>query len=236
MLVSFASVAVSLWLGLVAVACLHHIWRAVAPHGNGHGERDFGRSTRGEHCRDHRWGEPASEGWIPIVCRWVAGVLRAFTDGCRITLSGIKESVLKILQRSHAANPSLSPPSSALSENSNAGTASLDRLEDTEAKVLPPDPPERSIKGNRGSRLAKRPSEMRRESAQLKQRRTKLQPGQKDAEVSRKLSKARPEKKATEKKTRAINQAVTKSTKKTIRSKPAVAAACKPPTTPRISV
>jgi hypothetical protein len=235
MLISFANVAVSLWLGLVAVACLHRIWRAVVPHGDGHCERDYGRSTRGEHCRNHRWGEPGSEGLIPIACRWVAGVLRAFTDGCRITLSRIKESISKILQGPHPANTSLSLSSPAPSEISDAGTASLNDVEDTQATVLQPDRPAGTIKGNRGTRLAKRPSEMRRESSQLKQRRTKLQPGEKGAAVSGKLSKARPEKKADEKKTRAMNRAVTKSTKKTARTKPAVTAASKPPTTTRIS-
>ena len=69
---SFASVAVALWLGIVAVACLYQVWRAVTNHSNLYGNRDYQRGTRGENTRDYRHLNPAAEGLIPIACRSVA--------------------------------------------------------------------------------------------------------------------------------------------------------------------
>jgi hypothetical protein len=82
MMFSFASVAVALWLGIVAVACLHQVWRAVTNHPNLYGNRDYQRGTRGENTRDYRHLNPAAEGLIPIACRSVVHILGALTNVC----------------------------------------------------------------------------------------------------------------------------------------------------------
>ena len=100
MMFSFASVAVALWLGIVAVACLHQVWRAVTNHPNLYGNRDYQRGTRGENNRDYRHLNPAAEGLIPIACRSVVHILRALTIVVRATFSCGVEWIRKTLGRS----------------------------------------------------------------------------------------------------------------------------------------
>ncbi len=84
MLFSFASIAVSLWLGLVAVACLHRLWRAAANDGSGCGHRDYPHAAGENH---HRHRDPDSEGLISIACRSLAHASRAIINVVRTGLN-----------------------------------------------------------------------------------------------------------------------------------------------------
>jgi hypothetical protein len=61
MLFSFASVAISLWLGLVAVGCLRRLWGASANDGSGYSGRDYARAANSENHHRHR--DLGSEGF-----------------------------------------------------------------------------------------------------------------------------------------------------------------------------
>ncbi len=72
MLFSFATVAISLWLGLVAVGCLRRLWRASANDGSGYGGRDHPRVAGSENHHRHR--DLGSEGLISMISRSLIAV------------------------------------------------------------------------------------------------------------------------------------------------------------------
>lgn len=232
MLVSFASVAVSLWLGLVAIACLHGVWRAVAHHESGQSDRDYGHSTRGERYRHHRWGDSASEGLIPIGWRSAVGLLLTVTHGFRATLGRIGQWISKMLRPSAATHTHLSQSFPVPSGIANASTPCLKAsVEGDTPKTLAPNSPEVATKCERVTRESKQISKTSRESSQSKQGRISRQGTETDRASSRKLPKARAQKK-----TPTVNRSLRNTAKKTARTKPKVSAVSKLPSIPKINV
>ena len=231
MLVSFASVAVSLWLGLVAIACLHGVWRAVAHHESGQSDRDYGHSTRGERYRNHRWGDSASEGLIPIAWRSAVGLLLTVTHGFRATLGRMGQWISKMLRPAAAAHTPLSQSFPIPSGIANASTPCLKAsVEDDTPKTLAPNRPE-ATKRERMTRESKQISKTSCESSQSKPGRINRPSTETDRASSRKLSKARAQKKSP-----TVNRSLRNTAKKTARSKPQVSAVSKSPSIPKINL
>ncbi len=165
-MLSFASVALSLWLGLVAAACLRLVWRAAMNHSRGFSDHDFSRSIRGETCRDHNQRGPVSLGLIPTACRSVAHALRALTNAVLATLKRTTETILKALHPRGKIDPSLKQ--SLPGPFAETQTADLQiPVETPVAEIL--DSPKGTAKGKRVARISRQNSPNRRETPQSKQ-------------------------------------------------------------------
>jgi hypothetical protein len=133
MTVSFVSVAVVLWLGFVAAAGLHQVWRAVTNHPNLYGNRDYQRNSRDENNRNYRHRNTTSEGLFPIAYRSVEHILRALTNALRATFSRGVEWMRKMWRRSGTVRSSADQSSGAPVGTSEAGTG----YTPVPAKIIP---------------------------------------------------------------------------------------------------
>ncbi len=106
MLFSFASVAISLWLGLVAVGCLRRLWRASANDGSGYGGRDYPRVAGSENHHRHR--DLGSEGLISKISQSLIAVSHILTNVIRAALSRPREWISKMFRRSEISHPLVS--------------------------------------------------------------------------------------------------------------------------------
>ena len=114
MLFSFATLAVWLWLGLVAVACLHRLWRATEDEGGGYGSRDYPRATGGENHRRHR--DFSSEGPISIARRSLVSISCAVINAIQAGLSRAFQWICKIFRSTESPQDSMSRPSPTAAE------------------------------------------------------------------------------------------------------------------------
>jgi hypothetical protein len=114
MLFSFANLAVSLWLGLIALACLRWAWRIATDRGNGHPGRDYSRAhNSSESYRNHQPKDRRSRDSFSAGSRSVASIFRKLVNIFRAAFDRIIHSFLE-LPWSAAAPPSPTPPSPAL--------------------------------------------------------------------------------------------------------------------------
>ena len=107
MLFSFASVAISLWLGLVAVGCLRRLWGASANDGSGYSGRDYARAANSENHHRHR--DLGSEGLISTISQSLIAVSHVLTNVIRAALSRTRESIWKMFRRSEIPLPLVTP-------------------------------------------------------------------------------------------------------------------------------
>jgi len=109
MLFSFASVAISLWLGLVAIGCLRRLWRASANDGGGYSGRDYPRVANSENHHRHR--DLGSEGLISTISQSLIAVSHVLTNVIRAALSRARELMSKMFRGSEISHPLVSPTS-----------------------------------------------------------------------------------------------------------------------------
>lgn len=225
MLFSFASVAVSLWLGLVAVACLHRLWRAAANDGSGYGHRDYSRAP-GENR--HRHGDPDSEGLITIACRSLANAWRAIINVVRTRLSRAAEWVSRKFCISKLFGRSADPSSPTPLGISNEVPGSQPAPPKTESpNTLPSNQSDGAPRRKRATRISRQTAESRTEFSQPRQRKMNKQA----AGRASKLPKAHSEKKS-----RKMNKVATNTAKKTGRTKAKISVASSASLSPKISL
>ena len=230
MLFSFASVALSVWLGVVAFACLRRVWRAAANHCDGHSNHDYARSTRGENYREHRRGDRGSEGLMLIACRSILSFLRSVTNAFRAVFNRTNEWISTMLRGPETANRPLGQISSIPSGISDTPPVRLQaQAKDGVPKLLLPN---RSVpaKGKRRAQGSRQNLRTRCKSPQSKQLKIdKVR--ETDAAVALELPKGNSEKKP-EKASRArVNTA-----KEIVRKKPKRSSVSNSALTSKISV
>jgi hypothetical protein len=223
MLFSFASVAVSLWLGLVAVACLHRLWRAAANDGSGYGHRDYSRAS-GENR--HRHGDPDSEGLITVACRSLANAWRAIVNAVQTRLSRgagwISRNFSKLFRRS--VDP-LSPKPLGISKEVPASQPVP--LKSESPNTLPSNQSDGAARSKRATRISRQTAESRTEFSQPRQRKMNKQ-------AAGTASKFRKD--HSEKNSRKMNKVATNTAKKTGRTKTKISAASSASLSPKISL
>ena len=226
MLFSFASVAVSLWLGLVAVACLHRLWRAAANDGSGYGHRDYPRAP-GENRGRHR--DPDPEGLISIACRSLANASHAIVNVVRTGLSRAagwisrKFCFSKLFRRSVGR---LSPTPLGMS-NEVPGSQPVPPKSDS-PKTLPSNQSGgAAAKRKRATRISRQTAENRTESSQPRQRKMNKQA----AGTASKLRKDHSEKKS-----RKMDNVATNTAKKAARTKTKISPRSSASLSPKISL
>jgi hypothetical protein len=225
MLFSFTSVAVSLWLGLVAVACLHRLWRAAANDGSGYGHRDYPRAS-GENRHRHR--DPDSEGLIAIACRSLANASRAIINVVQTRLSRAAGwisrnfSFSKLFRRSVDR---LSPTPLSIS-NEVPGSQPVPTKSES-PKTLPSNQSDGAARRKRATRISRKTAESRTEFSQPRQRKMNKQ-------AAGAASKLRKDQSA--KKSRKMDKDATNTAKKPARTKTKISAASSASLSPKISL
>jgi hypothetical protein len=231
MLFSFASIAVSLWLGLVAVACLHRLWRATANHGNGYSNRDYSRAAGGENRQDYHRGDRRSGGLISIACRWVISVSQVVINIFRAALSRTTGWIPKMFRRSEPPHRPIAQPSSISLGIPNAlSVASEVPAKGDTPKTLTLDRSAGAAKRKRAPHVSSQTSEARCESSQPKQSKTNRRVTRAGTPTPLELPEGHSRKKPQKLKV------LTNTVKKTARAKPKVSAAAKVPLIPKTSI
>jgi hypothetical protein len=230
MLFSFATFAVSLWLGLVAVACLHRLWRAAASEGGGYGSRNYPRATGGEN--HHRDRDGGSDGPISVAHRSLVSVSCAVVNVIQAGLSRAIEWVSKIFRLSRPSQSSGSRLSSTTVDDLNCPSASQQISQSNGSVVsVPPRRQAGPAQRKRARRTLKETQEPRLKSAEPRLRKNDNQPTEKVARMAPKLRKDHSAKKSQK-----TNTAVTKTAKKITRTKGKVSLASNSSLTPKVSV
>ena len=225
MLFSFASIAVSLWLGLVAVACLHRLWRAAANDGSGCGHRDYPRAAGENH---HRHRDPDSEGLISIACRSLANASHAIINVVRTGLSRAagwisqKFCSSKLFRRSVGR---LSPIPLGISNEVPGPQPVPPKNESPE--TLPSNQSDGAARRKRAARISRQTAESRTECSQPGPRKTNKQ-------VAGTASKLRKD--HSEKRSGKMNKVATNTAKRTARTKTKISAASRASLSPKTSL
>ena len=225
MLFSFASIAVSLWLGLAAVACLHRLWRAAANDGSGCGHRDYPRPPSENR---HRHRDPDSEGLISIACRSLANAWRAIINVVRTGLSRAagfisqKFCPSKLFRRSVGG---LSPIPLGTSNEVPGSQPVPPKNESPE--TLPSNQSDGAARRKRATRISRQTAESRTECSQPHHRKMNKQA----AGTASKLRKDHSEKKS-----RKMNKVATNTAKRTARTKTKISAASSASLSPKTSL
>jgi hypothetical protein len=225
MLFSFASIAVSLWLGLVAVAGIHRLWRAVAGHDNAYSNRDSSHSARGENHRDYHRDSRRGETVISIAYRSVISVLHAVINAIGTACGRTTEWFSRIFRRSQAIH---SPGSQSLPISAGMANALPESMQ-IRAKSEPPkalslDRPGGATKKKGATLVSRETSKTRRASSQANPRKIDRRALEPDAGTVRELGKD-----PSEKQPKKLNYARTKTAKKTARTKSPVSKAALTP-------
>jgi hypothetical protein len=230
MLFSFATVAISFWLGLVAVACLHWFWRAAANDGSGHSSRDYPRATGGEN--HHRSQQSGSEGLISIAGGSLINVSHVVINVIRATLSRATGWIAKMF-RPHELSDRSEGPSLPIAIGVTNTLAESQRVvpNSESSKTLPSNQSAGAPKKKRTTRVSRQTAETRRKPSQAHQRKIDKHQAQADAEMASKVRKGQSQKKS-----RKMNRAATNTAKSTARTKPKISAASNASLTPKISV
>jgi hypothetical protein len=219
MLFSFATLAVSLWLGLVAVACLRRLWRAASNEGSAYSSRDYPRATGGENQRRHRDLTP--EGLISLVRRSLVSISCAVINVVQAGLTPAFRWMSKIFQASAPSQDSVRQLSPTTAESANSPLRPQPPIQ-SGAPVLSM-PPDRAVEAAQRKRVrlgVRETAEPRLESAAQRLRKNDNQPTEK---VARKMSKLRKD--HSEKKSQKMNTVVTNTAKKTTRTKRKISSA-----------
>ena len=225
MLFSFASIAVSLWLGLAAVACLHRLWRAAANDGSGCGHRDYPRPPSENR---HRHRDSDSEGLISIACRSLANAWRAIINVVRTGLSRAagfisqKFCPSKLFRRSVGG---LSPIPLGTSNEVPGSQPVPPKNESPE--TLPSNQSDGAARRKRATRISRQTAESRTECSQPGPRKTNKQ-------VAGTASKLRKD--HSEKRSGKMNKVATNTAKRTARTKTKFSEASRASLSPKTSL
>ena len=230
MLFSFATFAVSLWLGLVAVACLHRIWRARANAGGGHGCRDYPSATSGENHQRHR--DFSSAGPISVARRSLVSISCAVINVIQAGLSLAFQWIAKIFRSSESPRDSGSrlPPTAVEVSNSPSGSQPAPQSSGSTVSA-PSDASAGAAQRKRARRALKETPEPQLKSAE---RRLRKNDNQQREKAVRTVSKSGKDHSA--KKSRNMNTAATGAAKKTSRTKRKISPASRSSLTPKASV
>ena len=230
MLFSFATFAVSLWLGLVAVAYLRRLWRATAEEGGGYGSRDYSRATGGEHHRRHR--DFSSEEPISVARRSVISISCAVISAVQAALSRAFQWISKIVRPSESPPDPVSrlSPTAVEVSNSPSGSQPAPPSGGPAVSVLSDASPGAAPK-KRARRALKETPEPRLNSAEPRRRQSDNQLTERVARTASKLGKDRSAKKSQK-----MDTAATDTAKKTTRAKRKISPASRPSLTPKVSV
>jgi hypothetical protein len=218
MLFSFASVAISLWLGLVAVGCLRRLWRVSANDGSGYGGRDYPRVAGSENHHRHR--DLGSEGLISKISQSLIAVSHILTNVIRAALSRPREWISKMFRRSEISHPLVSSISTIALGTSNPPPESQPASPNNEsAKPNSSDQSAGTIKRKRATRVLRQTPETRVKLSQPRQRKINILAKETIAETS---SKSRID--HSERRSRRISKAGASAGKKSACTKPKISA------------
>src|SRR6266481_1292216 len=230
MLFSFASVAISLWLGLVAVGCLRRLWRVSANDGSGYGGRDYPRVAGSENHHRHR--DLGSEGLISKISQSLIAVSHILTNVIRAALSRPREWISKMFRRSEISHPLVSSISTIALGTSNPPPESQPASPNNEsAKPNSSDQSAGTIKRKRSTRVLRQTPETRVKLSQPRQRKINILAKETIAETS---SKSRID--HSELRSRRISKAGASAGKKSACTKPKISAASNTSLAPKTSV
>lgn len=230
MLFSFASVAISLWLGLVAVGCLRQLWRAWANDGSGSGGREYPRVAGSENHHRHR--DLGSQGLISMISQSLIAVSHVLTNVVRAALSRAREWISKTFRRSEISQPLVSSISTIALGTSNPPADSQPASPNNEsAETNLSQRSAGAIKRKRATRVLRQTSETRLKRSQPRQRKIDITAMEATAETSSNSRNDHPQRRS-----RRMNKAGASAGKKTARTKPKVSAASNPSLAPKTSV
>ena len=226
MLFSFATVAISLWLGLVAVGCLRRLWRASANDGG----RDYPRVAGSENHHRHR--DLGSEGLISMISRSLIAVSHVLTNVIRAPLSRAREWISKMFGRSEISHPVVSSISTIALGTSNPPPESQPASRNNKsAKTNPSDQSAGTSKRKRSTRVLRQTPETRFKLSLPRQRKVNILAKETIAEPSSKSGKDHSERRS-----RRMSKAGASSGKKSARTKPKISAASNTSLAPKTSV
>ena len=227
MLFSFAGVAISIWLSLVAIGCLRRLWRASANDGG----RDYPRGAGNEN--HHRLRDLGSEGLISMISQSLIAVSHVLTNVIRATLSRARERVSMMFRRSEIAQPLVSPTSTnALGTPNPPPEAQPASPNNESAKRDPPDQAAGTNKKKRAPSVRKQTPETPLKVSRPRQRKVNIVAKETIAETS---SKSRND--HSERRSRRMNKAGASAGKKTAaRTKSKISAASNTSLAPKTSV
>src|ERR1700732_4355209 len=228
MLFSFASVAISLWLGLVAVGSLWRPWGTSANDGSGYSGRDYARAANSENHHRHR--DLGSEGLISTISQSLIAVSHVLTNVIRAALSRTREWIWTMFRRSEIPLPLVTPISTTTLGTSNPLPESQPASPNNEsAKTAPSDQPAGAIKRKRAPRVIKQTPETRLKLSQPRQRKINILAKETIAETSSKPRNA-------ERRSRRTNKLGASAGKKTARARPKISTASNTSLAPKTSV
>jgi hypothetical protein len=229
MLFSFATFAVSLWLGLVAVACLRRLWRA-APNEGGYSSRDYPRAIGGEN--HHRYRDVAPEGPISLARRSLVSISWAVINVIQAGFTRAFQWGSKIFRASAPAQDSVRRQSPGPVEIAHSPLRSQQSPQSTEPVVsAPPDGIVATARRKPAKHIASETAEPRLKSAV---RRLRKNDHQRTEKAARKVSKLRKDHSG--KMSGKIDTVITNTAKKTVRSKRKIPSASNSSLTAKVSV
>jgi hypothetical protein len=230
MLFSFATVAISLWLGLVAVGCLRRLWRASANDGSGYGGRDYPRVAGSENHHRHR--DLGSEGLRSMISQSLIAVSHVLTNVIRAALSRVRKWILKMVRRSEISHPVESSISTIALGTSNPPPESQPASPNNQsAKSNPSDQSAGASKRKRSTRVLRQTPETRIKLSLPRQRKVNILAKETIAEPSSKSGKDHSERRS-----RRMSKAGASAGKKSARTKPKISAASNTSLAPKTSV
>jgi hypothetical protein len=230
MLFSFATVAISLWLGLVAVGCLRRLWRASANDGSGYGGRDYPRVAGSENHHRHR--DLGSESLISMISQSLIAVSHVLTNVIRAALSRAREWISKMFRRSEISHPLVSSISTIALGTSNPPPESQPASPNNESdKTNPSDQSAGATKRKRATRGLRQTPETRLKLSLPRQRKVNILAKETIAEPSSKSGNDHSERRS-----RRMSKAGASAGKKSARIKPKISAASNTSLAPKTSV
>jgi hypothetical protein len=228
MLFSFTTFAVSLWLVLVAVACLRRLWRVAPNEGGGHGGRDYPRATGGENHHRHRDLTP--EGPISLGCRSLVMISRAVINVIQAGLTRAFQWMSRTFRASELSQDSMLP--AAAVEDSKSALQSKPRPQSSGPVVSMP--PNRTVGAAQRKPAKNGAGETVEPHLTSAAQRLRKKDNQRTEKVARRVSKLRKD--PSEKKSQKMDTVVAKTAKKTVRSKRKIPSACNSSLTSKVSV
>jgi hypothetical protein len=230
MLFSFTTFAVSLWLGLVAVACFRRLWRVAPNEGGGHGTRDYPRATGGEN--HHRQRDLTSEGPISVGCRSLVMISRAVVSVIQTGLTRAFQWISRTFRASELSQDSVSPLPAPAVEDSNSALRSRPHLQSGGSVVSIP--PNGTVGAARRKPTKCGASEAAEPQLASAAQRLRKNDNRRTEKVATRVSKLRKDQ--SEKKSQKINTVVAKTAKKTVRCKRKISSAANSLLASKVSV
>jgi hypothetical protein len=228
MLFSFATFAISLWLGLVALACLRRLWRAASNEG-AYSSRDYPRATGGENHQRYRDVMP--EGPISLARRSLVGISRAVINVIQAGFTRALQLVSKIFRASAPAQDSVRRQSLSPVEIANSSLQTRQSPESTEPIVSAPS--DGAVGAARRKLARHRASETAEPRLKSAVGRLRKHDNQRAEKAARRASKSPKDHSG---KSGKIDTVVTNTAKKTVRSKRNISSASNSSLTAKVRV